>query len=264
VIQALSKATRSVPAFQGWPWDRSQAGFSGMVRARLAVRAGAPIKGPSYRFLNIHEAPVTIALPPAPQFGAPVDLTPAPEVLAFLATRRSTSALTLAAPAPSAQELDILLRLATRVPDHGKLSPWRFIVLEGDDKARFAAKLEALAQSRGDQTAAAKLAKLKIPPLAVAVISAPKPAAIPEWEQVLSAGAVGATLLYASLAMGYGANWITDWYAYDPQGNAILGLTEGERVAGFVLIGTPREPALERERPAVPALVSRWRDEGQA
>ena len=201
-------------------------------------------------------------LPPAPEFGDPIPLTPAREVLAFLATRRSTSAVTLTEPAPSAQELEILLRLATRVPDHGKLTPWRFIVLEGEDKAVFAGKLEALARSRDDQTAAAKLAKLRLPPLAVAVISSPKPAAIPEWEQVLSAGAVGATLLYAAMAMGYGANWITDWYAYDPQANAILGLSGNEKVAGFMLIGTPREPPLERERPVVSALVSRWREKG--
>lgn len=201
---------------------------------------------------------MTIVLPPAPQFGAPLDLDPAPEVLAFLSRRRSTSAVTLGAPAPSAGELETLLRLATRVPDHGKLSPWRFVVLEGDGKARFAAKLEALALARGDPTAAAKLAKLKMPPLAVAVISAPKAAAIPEWEQRLSAGAVCTTLLYAALAMGYGANWITDWYAYDPDATAILGLAGDEKLAAFMLLGTPREPPLERERPDVAALVTRW------
>ena len=201
---------------------------------------------------------MTIALPPTPKFGEPVPLTPAPEVLAFLAVRRSTSAVTLAAPGPSTAEIDILLRLATRVPDHGKLAPWRFIVLEGAGKAAFAARLEALAVARGDQTAAAKLAKLKIPPLAVAVISAPRPAAIPPWEQQLSAGAVCATLLYAALAMGYGGNWITDWYAYDEEARAILGLSEAERVAGFILIGTPREPPLERERPDATALITRW------
>lgn len=205
---------------------------------------------------------MTTTLPPAPEFGAPIALTPAPEVLAFLATRRSTSAVTLAEPGPSASELDVLFRLATRVPDHGKLTPWRFIVLEGQDKARFADRLEALALSRGDQKAAGKLAKLKIPPLAVALISSPKADTMPEWEQVLSAGVVGATLLYATLAMGYGANWITDWYAYDPQANAILGLEATEKVAGFILMGTPREPALERERPEVSALVSHWRDRG--
>jgi nitroreductase len=203
---------------------------------------------------------VTIALPPAPNFGAPVDVRKTPEVLDFLSLRRSASAVTLAEPAPGADELDALLRLATRVPDHGKLAPWRFVVLQGGDKAGFAARLEALALGRGDHTAAAKLAKLKLPPLCVAVISSPKPGAIPTWEQELSAGAVCTTLLYGALAAGYGANWITDWYAYDPDANAILGLTRDEKVAGFVLIGTPREPPLERERPQLDPLVSRWRD----
>ena len=202
---------------------------------------------------------MTVALPPAPEFGARLDLKPTPQVLDFLATRRSTSAVTLATPAPSADELAILLRLAARVPDHGKLAPWRFVILEGAAKADFAAELEALAAGRGDQTAAAKLAKLKIPPLAVAVVSSPRNAAIPEWEQRLSAGAVCTTLLYAALAMGYGANWITDWYAYDAEAGAILGLGVEERVAGFVLLGTPRESPMERERPEIAPLVSRWR-----
>lgn len=202
---------------------------------------------------------MTFALPSPPEFGAPLPLQPTPEVLAFLARRRSASALTLAEPAPSAAELDQLLRLAARVPDHGKLAPWRFVILEGAPKARFASRLEAIADGRGDAQAAAKLGKLKVPPLAVAVISSPKPEApIPEWEQLLSAGSVCTTLLYATLAMGYGANWITDWYAYDAEASRALGLKEGERVAAFMLIGTPREAPLERERPAVPTLVSRW------
>jgi len=202
---------------------------------------------------------VTAALPAPPEFGEALPLSPAPEVLRFLARRRSASALTLTEPAPSAEELGQLLRLATRAPDHGKLSPWRFVILEGAAKARFAAKLEALAQGRGDAQAAAKLGKLKVPPLAVAVIASPKPEShIPAWEQELSAGAVCTTFLYAALAMGYGANWITDWYAYDREANAILGLQPHERVAAFMLIGTPREPPLERERPQLAALVSRW------
>jgi nitroreductase len=214
------------------------------------------INRPPVEFHN-EETAVTDALPPAPQFGDPLPVQAAPEVLRFLSQRRSTSAVTLAEPAPSADELAQLLRLATRVPDHGKLAPWRFVVLEGRAKARFAERLEALALGRGDAQAAAKLMKLKTPPLCVAVISAPKPdAPIPEWEQTLSAGAVATTLLYATLAMGYGGNWITDWYAYDPEAGAILGLKPGERVAAFMLIGTPRESPLERERP--PAPVTRW------
>jgi nitroreductase len=205
------------------------------------------------------ERDATVVLPPAPEFGAVVDQHPAPEVLRFLALRRSTSAVTLIEPAPSASELDTLLRLATRVPDHGKLAPWRFVVLEGAGKAAFADKLEALALARGDQTAAAKLAKLKIPPLCVAVISSLKEASIPEWEQRLSAGAVCTTLLYAALAMGYGGNWITDWYAYDAEAGHVLGLQGSEKVAGFMLLGTPREPPMERERPNLGPLVTHWR-----
>jgi nitroreductase len=203
-------------------------------------------------------------LPPPAAFGTPLELRPAPEVLEFLSRRRSASALTLAEPAPSAEDLDVLFRLAARVPDHGKLAPWRFIVADGADKARLVERLDALAQSRGDANLSAKLGKLKVPPLAVFVVSSPKPGDIPPWEQQLSAGAVCTTLLYAALAMGYGANWITDWYSYDPDAAAIIGLSAGERVAGCVLIGTPREPPLERDRPQPQGLVTRWRDPGEA
>jgi nitroreductase len=199
------------------------------------------------------------SLPASPAFGAPVAQTPHPDVLAFLATRRSASALTLAEPAPNAAELADLIRLAARVPDHGKLAPWRFIILEGEDKAAFAARLEALAQARGDARAAAKLGKLKAPPLGVAVVSSPVVGDIPEWEQLLSAGAVCTTLLYAAQAAGFGANWITEWYAYDAEATAILGLTPGERVAGYVFLGTVKDAPLERERPDPAALTQRWR-----
>ena len=179
-------------------------------------------------------------------------------MLAFLARRRSASAVTLAGPAPDAAQLDDLLRLAARVPDHGKLAPWRFVILDGDNKPAFAERLEALSRDRGDPMLAAKLAKLKIPPLAVVVISSPKPGQIPEWEQLLSASVVCTNLLYAAHASGFGANWITDWYSYDAEAGAILGLKDGERVAGFILIGTPREAPMERERPDVASRVSRW------
>lgn len=201
---------------------------------------------------------MTSALPPAPAFGAALPFGAAPEVLRFLALRRSTPAVTLAEPAPNASQLADLLRIAARAPDHGKLSPWRFVILEGADKAAFAARLDALAQSRGDATLAAKLAKLKVPPMAVAVISSPRPGGIPEWEQILSAGVVCTNLLYAALAMGFGANWITDWYSYDAEATAVLGLAGGERVAGFMLIGTAREAPLERERPDLDPLVRHW------
>jgi len=202
---------------------------------------------------------MTLSLPEAPAFGAPIPIHPAPQVLDFLALRRSTSAVALAEPAPDAGEVEGLLRLAARVPDHGKLAPWRFVLLRGDDKTAFAARLEALATGRGDLKAVAKLAKLKIPPMGIAVISSPRAGEIPQWEQVLSAGAVCVNLLYAAQALGYGANWITDWYAYDAEAQAILGLQAGEQVAGFIFIGTPKEPPQERERPPVSPLVSAWK-----
>lgn len=201
---------------------------------------------------------MTIDLPPAPEFGEPLALTPAPEVLRFLARRRSVSAVALTEPAPSAAEVDQLLRLATRAPDHGKLAPWRFLILDGADKARLVERLDVLARGRDDAASAAKLGKLKIPPLAIVVISSPKPGAIPEWEQRLSAGAVCTTLTYSALAMGYGANWITDWYSYDLEAREVLGLADGEQVAGFIMLGTAREPPLERERPDPAALAGRW------
>jgi len=198
-------------------------------------------------------------LPPAPEFGEALPISPSQPVLDFLARRRSASAATLRAPAPDAEQLRDLLRLATRVPDHGKLNPWRFIILEGEAKARFAEGLEAIAELAPDrEKRKAALFKLKIPPMAVAVISHPVEGSIPEWEQRLSSAAVCNTLLVAAPAMGFGANWITDWYAYDEAATALLGLSGDERVSGFVYLGTLAEPPQERVRPDVEALVSWW------
>ena len=200
------------------------------------------------------------SVPPSPAFGESLPQSKSQPVLDFLARRRSASALTLAAPGPSDTELADLLRLAARVPDHGKLAPWRFIVLAGAGKASFAAGLEAIAAGRDDAVKlTAKLGKLKAPPMGVAVVSSPKPGEIPEWEQLMSAGAVCTDLLHAASAMGYGANWITDWYAYDTEARALLGLTADERVAGYVFIGTASEPPAERVRPEAATLTSVWR-----
>ena len=199
-------------------------------------------------------------LPPEPEFGEALPISPAPPVLDFLARRRSASAATLRAPAPDKAQLRDLLRLAVRVPDHGKLNPWRFIVLEGDGKARFADALEQIAETAPDsEKRKGALFKLKIPPMAVVVVSRYIEGKIPEWEQRMSSAAVCNTLLIAALAMGFGANWITDWYAYDEEAAALLGLGAGEKASGFVYLGTPDEAPQERVRPDVNALVSRWR-----
>jgi nitroreductase len=203
--------------------------------------------------------PLSPIVPEAPEFGEPLPVEAAPDVLRFLARRRSASALTLRAPGPGPEELKTLLALAARAPDHGKLAPWRFVVLEGAGKAAFIAGLEAIAAAREDAPKAlAKLGKIKVPPLTVAVVSHYAPGEIPEWEQRLSAGAVCTMLIIAAQALGYGANWITDWYAYDEAANTLLGLRGGEKVAGFVHIGAPAEAPQERIRPDLAALVTRW------
>jgi nitroreductase len=200
-----------------------------------------------------------LTVPPAPQFGEVIAGQASPQTLDFLARRRSASAMALVGPGPTRDELNELLRLAARVPDHGKLNPWRFVVLEGAAKAAFAAKLAAIAARRPDEPkAAAALGKLRIPPLAVAVISSPVEGAIPLWEQQMSAGAVCTTLLIAATAMGYGANWISDWYAFDAQALAVLGVKDGEQVAGFLYLGSFGEPPQERVRPELADIVSDW------
>lgn len=182
------------------------------------------------------------------------------ELLAVLAGRRSSSAGTLAAPGPDRATLQMLLQIATHVPDHGKLTPWRLIVLEGTDKQAFVEQLETLASKQENSTKAlAALAKISNPPLTVAVISMPVVGKIPFWEQQLSAGAVCMSLLMAAHAAGFGANWITDWYAYDDAVRTLLGLKDEERVAGYIHIGTQLEVPKERPRADIKALVSEWR-----
>ena len=194
-----------------------------------------------------------------PRFGEPLPIRRSPETLAFLERRRSASALTLAGPGPGPEALKALLAVAARVPDHGKLSPWRFVVLNGAAKATFVAGLERIAAGRADAPkATAKLGKLRTPPVSIAVLSRIVEGDIPEWEQVLSAGAVCTLMIVAAQAMGFGANWITDWYAYDNDALKLLGAEPGERVAGFIHLGTPTEAPLERVRPNVDAITRTW------
>lgn len=180
--------------------------------------------------------------------------------IALLDARRSPPALSLAAPGPDAAQLDALLNAALRVPDHGRMTPWRFIILEGDAKALLADRLDALAAEREDaMKARAGIKKLRTPPLAITVVSSAVEGRIPEWEQVLSAGALCQNVLLAATALGFGGNWVTGWYAYDERARAMLGLGADEKVAGFILIGTPLENAPERQRPAIDTVTT-WLD----
>lgn len=195
------------------------------------------------------------------EFGKPLPQKASGEVLEALFNRRSAPAPTLGLPGPSPEEMDLLIRIGLRVPDHGKIGPWRVVRFTPEAKAKVVEKLKALAESRGDKKDAGALIKMSTPPQMLMVVSAPlQPHKIPLWEQQLSAAAVCQNLLIAAGAMGYGANWITDWYAYDAEARAILGVTPDENVAGFVYLGTPTEPPLERERPDYDARISWWEE----
>ncbi|GLK50449.1 nitroreductase [Brevundimonas intermedia] len=183
---------------------------------------------------------------------------PSQELRDRLAQRRSAPAQALAAPGPTDAELDEILTLGARTPDHGKLFPWRFVVLGPLSRAEIAEKLTVLAELHNRPAKhQAVLAKLTAAPVTILVVSAPVPNAKPIWEQHLSAGAVCMNLEHAAGGFGYSSSWITDWYSYDPQATALFGLTEGETVAGFIHIGTLTEPALERPRPDMAAKVTR-------
>ncbi|WP_333592385.1 nitroreductase family protein [Brevundimonas sp.] len=183
---------------------------------------------------------------------------PSQEMRRRLASRRSAPAQSLAAPGPSDAELDQILRLGARTPDHGKLFPWRFVILSPEARARIAEALTPLAAHQPDPGKAAKtLMKLTAPPVTVLVISTPVVGhKVPVWEQQLSAGAVCMNLEHAANAFGYHASWITDWYSYEAEAAAMFGVRDGERIAGFIHMGTLEEAPLERPRPDMAALTS--------
>lgn len=180
--------------------------------------------------------------------------------LDFLLSRRSHPAKTLRGPAPDRAALVPILAAGLRVPDHGKLEPWRLVVLERAALDRLAAfaRVRAGVLGLAEDQAGKGISQFAESPLAVAVISAPVASEkAPEMEQLLSAGAVAFQLLNAALAAGWGAAWLTGWPAYDRVflGEG-LGLAEDERAVGFVHIGTPSGKPPERPRPDVAAKVS--------
>jgi nitroreductase len=186
-----------------------------------------------------------------------------PDALALLTTRRSIKAIELAGPAPSAAEIETLLTVASRVPDHGKLAPWRFIVFEGEARhsagAAIATAFRAKYPDAKPEQIEAERERLARAPLVVAVVSrATVHVKIPEWEQVLSAGAAAMNLVTAAHALGYGANWITEWYAYDRGVLDAFGLAPHERIAGFIHIGRPPGPPEDRLRPPLDEVVTRF------
>jgi nitroreductase len=185
-------------------------------------------------------------------------------VIAFLSKRRSVKPDRLVAPGPTPAELDTILTIASRVPDHKKLAPWRFILLEGEARAHLGDVVaEACVAAEKEPPSHVRLeterTRLMRAPLVIAVVSRVTPhRSAPEWEQVLSAGAACFNLCLAANALGYGTSWITEWIAYNKAVGTALGLGDNERIAGFIYVGTPAERAEERERPALSEIVSRW------
>lgn len=185
------------------------------------------------------------------------------ETLNLLLNRRSTPPAGLTSPGPSAQELTTLLTIAARVPDHGKLAPWRFVVFEGEGRARAGQVLVDLARAkRRDATPEqieAERTRMTAAPLVIAVVSTAAPhVKIPEVEQLLSAAACCQNLLIAADAMGYGACWVTNWFAFDRDALAGLGVKPSEKLVGFVHIGTRKERLEDRPRPDLAQIVTHF------
>lgn len=209
--------------------------------------------------------PIRPGLPPEPELGqllSPVHESA--ETLALLALRRSTPVAMIAEPGPAAADIDMMLRLAARVPDHRKLEPWRFILIEGDNRASLGEALAASLATTNPSASAQALADarnwaLRAPSI-VTVVSSPvdDPKKTPVWEQELSAGAVCQNLMLAACAMGWAACWISEWPAFDAGAARVLGLGAGERVAGFIFLGTAKERPVERQRPVLTAKITRW------
>ncbi len=199
-------------------------------------------------------AGVAIAVP---RYDAALDL---------LETRRSLPLRSLVAPGPSAEELSRLLAIAARVPDHGRLVPWRFIVLAGDARAAAGARLDALYGQQNPDLPPAKADMWQLyllrAPVTVVLVSRPDPTAkVPVFNQVLSAGAAGMALVTAATAMGYAAQWLLKWPGRDPQAAALLGVGAGEQVAGFIHLGSPAETVADRARPDLTDVVTYWQPE---
>ena len=186
------------------------------------------------------------------------------DLLTLLNARRSTPSRQLGEPGPNAAQLDELLTAAIRVPDHGKLTPWRLLLIRGQARARLGERLAEIHRRKEPDIADAALTKDRerytFAPVIIAVVARidAQHAKIPQQEQLLSAGCVAYNLLLGAQALGFGAQWLTGWAAYDADVAVLLGLSAQERIVSFVHIGTARETAPERTRPALADVVSEW------
>lgn len=186
-----------------------------------------------------------------------------PALRDHLLTRRSVGMAFLKEPGPTPDQLQQILTIGTRVPDHGKVTPWRLVVIAGDARQQAGEKLAEIAARHNPEMDEAGLEVERMrflpAPLTIGVISSPKEhPKVPEFEQLLSAGNVALNLVHAAYAFGFAASWVTRWYAFDAEAAAMLGAREGERFVGFVHIGTPATVIEDRPRPALEDIVSYW------
>jgi len=186
-----------------------------------------------------------------------------PEAIELLKIRRSVKPREMSEPGPSTAELETILTIGARVPDHGKLTPWRFIVFEGDARVRAGEVIAKVFARKNPQAAAADIDvekhRLTDAPLVIGIVSFTKPhPKVPPWEQELSAGASAMNMVTAATALGYGACWLTGWFAFDRDVLDGLGLKADEKLAGFIHIGTKTKPNEDRPRPALSDIVTRF------
>jgi nitroreductase len=186
-----------------------------------------------------------------------------PDALELLKTRRSVKPREMTAPGPSPTELDTILTIGARVPDHGKLAPWRFIVFEGDARQRAGEIIAKIFAAKNPQATTADIEvekkRLTDAPLVIGIVSFTRPhPKVPPWEQELSAGASAMNIVTAATALGYGACWLTGWFAFDRDVLDGLGLKADEKLAGFIHIGTPSKSNEDRPRPALSDIVTRF------
>nr|WP_094183662.1 nitroreductase [Bradyrhizobium sp. 15] len=189
--------------------------------------------------------------------------TAVPDAIELLKTRRSVKPREMSGPGPSPAELETILTIGARVPDHGKLAPWRFIIFEGDARQRAGEVIAKVFARKNPGAAAADVEterkRLMDAPLVIGIVSFTKPhPKVPAFEQELSAGASVMNIVTAAAALGYGACWLTGWFAFDRDVLDGLGLKPDEKLAGFVHIGKPTRPSEDRPRPVLSEIVTRF------
>lgn len=186
-----------------------------------------------------------------------------PDAIELLKTRRSVKPREMTGPGPSPTELETILTIGARVPDHGKLAPWRFIIFEGEARQRAGEVIAKVFARKNPGAAAADIEterkRLTDAPLVIGVVSFTRPhPKVPPWEQELSAGASVMNIVTAATALGYGACWLTGWFAFDRDVLDGLGLKADEKLAGLVHIGTSTKPSEDRPRPFLSEIVTRF------